>query len=78
MSTVGEKILQDALNLPTEERAEVAARLIESLEEARDPDIDAAWAAEVERRCKAIDAGEAVASDWEDVRRRIEAELRKA
>jgi len=78
MSTVGEKILQDALNLPTEERAEVAARLIESLEEARDPDIDAAWAAEVERRCKAIDAGEAVTSDWEDVRRRIEAELRKA
>ena len=77
MSTVGEKILQDALNLPEEERAEVAARLIESLEDPMDPDLDEAWAAEIERRCVALDAGEAVTSDWEEVRRRIEAELLK-
>jgi putative addiction module component (TIGR02574 family) len=77
MSTVAQRILQDALNLPEEERAEVAARLIESLEEATDPDLDEAWAAEIERRCVALDAGEAVASDWEEVRRRIEAELLK-
>jgi len=77
MSTVGERILQDAMNLPEEERAEVAARLIESLDEAKDPDVDEAWAAEIERRCVALDAGEAVTSDWEEVRRRIEAELLK-
>lgn len=77
MSPVGERILQDALNLPEEERAEVAARLIESLEEATDPDLDEAWAAEIERRCVALDTGEAVTSDWEEVRRRIEAELLK-
>jgi len=77
MSTVGERILQDAMNLPEEERAEVAARLIESLDEAKDPDVDEAWAAEIERRCVALDAGEAVTSDWEEVRRRIEAEFLK-
>jgi putative addiction module component (TIGR02574 family) len=77
MSTVGQKILQEALNLPEEERAEVAARLLESLEEAMDPDVDEAWAAEIERRCVALDSGEAVTSDWDEVRRRIEAELLK-
>jgi putative addiction module component (TIGR02574 family) len=77
MSTVGQKILQEALNLPEEERAEVAARLLESLEEAMDRDVDEAWAAEIERRCVALDSGEAVTSDWDEVRRRIEAELLK-
>ena len=38
-------------------------------------DIDDAWAREIERRCAAVDAGEAVLSDWDDVRLRIEGEL---
>jgi len=75
MITHCEKILQDALALSDAERAVVVARLIESLDETTDTDVDDAWAAEIERRCAALDAGVAETSDWEDVRRRIEADI---
>jgi putative addiction module component (TIGR02574 family) len=70
-----EQLLDEVLRLPEPERAEIAARLIESLEQDVDADVDAAWAAEIERRCAALDAGQAVTSDWNDVRRRIEREI---
>ena len=77
MSSAGQKILEDVLSLPEDERAEIAARLIESLDHGAEANVDEAWAAEIERRCAALDAGEAVASDWADVRRRIESQLLK-
>jgi len=75
MSSVAPKVLQDALALPARERAEIAARLIESLDDAADQGVDEAWAAEIERRCAALDAGDAVTSDWAEVRRRIEMQI---
>ena len=75
MSSTARKILQDVLALPEDERAAIAARLIESLDEGPDVGVDEAWAAEIERRCALLDAGQAVTSDWEDVRRRIEDDL---
>ncbi len=75
MSLMTERILQDALALPDDQRAELATRLLQSLDRVVDPDAEEAWAIEIERRCAALDAGEAVTSDWYDVRRRIEKEL---
>ncbi len=75
MTKSAEQLLDEVLRLPEQERAEIAARLIESLEREVDADVDAAWAAEIERRCAALDAGQAVTSDWNDVRRRIEEEI---
>jgi len=75
MSIVTERLLQDALALPDDQRAELAMRLIQSLDQDVDPDAEEAWAVEIERRCAALDAGETVTSDWHDVRRRIEKEL---
>jgi putative addiction module component (TIGR02574 family) len=78
VTTPADRILQDALGLSEQERAEIAARLIESLDIARDGDaaeIEEAWAAEIERRCAALDAGTTGTTDWEDVRRQIEAEI---
>ncbi|HEX7407881.1 MAG TPA: addiction module protein [Candidatus Binatia bacterium] len=78
MTTPADRILQDALGLSEQERAEIAARLIESLDIARDGDaaeIEEAWATEIERRCAALDAGTTGRTDWEDVRRQIEAEI---
>ena len=72
MTRNAERVLDDALRLPEQERAEVAARLISSLDAEADTDVDAAWIAEIERRCAELDAGTAVTSDWEEVRRRIE------
>ena len=70
-----ERLLAEALDLPETERADLAARLIESLDGAADADVDAAWATEIERRCAALDSGQAVSSDWSDVRQRIEREI---
>ena len=66
--------------MPIAERADVAAELLASLEdaEADNPaDVEAAWAAEIEKRARRVMAGESAGIPWEDVRRRAEAELRK-
>jgi putative addiction module component (TIGR02574 family) len=70
-----EDLIAEVLELPLEARAEVAARLLESLEEVPDPDVDEAWARELERRCAAVDSGEVVTSDWNVLRRRIEHDI---
>ena len=75
MSLITERIFEDVLALPNDERAELAVRLLQSLDSEKDPDSAEAWAIEIERRCAALDAGETTLSDWHDVRRRIEKEL---
>jgi putative addiction module component (TIGR02574 family) len=68
-------LLEQALSLPEHERAKIAARLLESLDDETQKDVDAVWAAEIERRCAAVDAGTLATSDWKDVRSRIEREI---
>ena len=78
MTVMGSRVLQDALALSEQERAEIAARLIQSLDvvaEGEAAEVEAAWAAEIERRCSALDAGTTGTTDWEDVRRQIKAEI---
>jgi putative addiction module component (TIGR02574 family) len=70
-----EELLSKALQLPEHDRAEMARRLLESLDADRSDDVNDAWLAEIERRCAAVDAGEAVTSDWEEFRQRIEREI---
>lgn len=63
-----------------QERADVAAQLLASLDEAASADpaeVEAAWAEEIERRARRVMAGETAGIPWEDVRRRAEAELRQ-
>ncbi len=79
MTSRAQELLREALTLPSEERADVAAELLASLDDT-DPDIanvEAAWAAEIEKRARRVLAGESPGIPWEDVRRRAEAELRK-
>jgi putative addiction module component (TIGR02574 family) len=68
-------LLEQALSLPEKDRAEIAARLLESLDDGDGEDIDAAWAQEIDRRCEALDEGEAVPSDWNEFRARIERDV---
>ena len=68
-------VLAQALSLPERDRAEIAARLLESLDPETQSDVDEAWAAEIERRCAAVDAGALTTSDWKDVRARIERDI---
>ncbi len=39
--------------------------------------VEAAWAAEIEKRARRALSGESAGEPWEDVRRRIEADLKK-
>ena len=74
MNRSTEALLLDALQLQTAERAELAAELIASLDGPADSDVAAAWAAELERRVAALDAGALKLEPWEDVKRRISRE----
>jgi putative addiction module component (TIGR02574 family) len=68
-------LLSEVLDLPEQDRAEVAARILESLEETQDAGVDEAWARELERRSAAVDSGQVVTSDWNVLRRRIERDI---
>jgi putative addiction module component (TIGR02574 family) len=50
-------ILKEALALPSEERAALAASLLDSLDTVGDEDAEAAWAIEVNRRVSELDEG---------------------
>lgn len=78
MSTTADEILRGALTLTDADRAEIAARLLRSLDEPVDAspaEIEAAWVAEIERRCAAIDRGETTMTEWDEVQRKIEVEI---
>lgn len=64
-------VLRDATELSEQDRAALAGFLIESLEAEPDPDVEAAWAAEIERRVQEIEAGTAKTVPWEEVRQRL-------
>jgi putative addiction module component (TIGR02574 family) len=66
MSELAGKILQQALALPVDERAEVAERLLCSLEPSL-PAIDRLWTREAEDRIDAYERGEIASFPAEDV-----------
>jgi putative addiction module component (TIGR02574 family) len=66
MSELAEKLIQQALGLPADERAEVAERLLSSLEQPLSA-IDHLWAQEAEDRIDAYERGEIEAIPAEDV-----------
>ena len=80
MSPRAQELLREAMALPVKERADLAAELLASLDDAaaEDPaEVEAAWTAEIERRARRVMTGETPGIPWEDVRRRAEADLRR-
>ena len=77
MTKAAEKILAEALTLDTRERADVAAKLLASLDGEPEAEVEAAWAAEVARRIEEIEAGRVELVPWEGVETRIEREILK-
>jgi putative addiction module component (TIGR02574 family) len=69
------RLLQDALDLPVQDRADLIAELLSSLEGEPDEDVEAAWAAEIERRARAALADPDGGEPWETVRDKLRAEL---
>ena len=64
------------MQLSVEERAELASELLATVDGPADENVEAAWAAEIERRAERAERGEESAEDWEVVKARLEAKYR--
>ncbi len=71
MTQKSQVVLEEALKLSPNERAEVAEQLIASLEEAPDTAVEEAWQQEVQRRLQQVERGEVKTIPWEEVQRRL-------
>jgi hypothetical protein len=67
-------LLTEVLELPLDERAKIAAELLESLEDA-EGEVEEAWASEIQKRVAAARAGELASTDWRMVLERVEREV---
>ncbi len=76
MSELADKLIAEAMKLPTQERARVAAELIASVDGEPDADADVAWAREIDLRVQRIKTEGPKGEDWQTVHDRIAARLR--
>ena len=75
MSSKAQKVLQEALTLPPAERADVAATLLDSLDEQEDEGVEQAWAQEIERRIREVESGAVKMIPWSEARCRLRARM---
>jgi putative addiction module component (TIGR02574 family) len=69
-----QELLNDAMRLPDEQRAALAAALIESLDPSVDEDAEAAWSVEIARRLREVETGEVKTIPWLQARQMIAAD----
>lgn len=69
MTLPAEDLLREALKLPRPDRERIAAALVASCDDVQDPQIEAAWRGEVERRIsEGLRTDWAGSRDWAEVR----------
>lgn len=71
MGAVIDKLTEQALALPSDVRAQLVDRLLESLDPARDETVQALWVAEATRRRDEIRSGAVKAVDGEEALERV-------
>ncbi len=71
MSRAVDDLYDKAFELSVEERAELAAKLLETLDAGEDSNVEEAWAAEIERRMTEYRAGRVRTIPWSEVRLRL-------
>ena len=71
MEAETQELLSRAMHLPEEQRAELAARLIESIDGPAEENVEEAWGREIKRRLDALESGLTRPVPWEEARRRI-------
>lgn len=80
MTPRAQDLLREALALPAKDRADVAAELLASLEEAAFDDlatVETEWAREIEARAERALPGDSASSRWTDVRDAVARRLAK-
>ena len=75
MTQAAKRIFERALDLSPDDRAQLADRLLKSLEGADEAAIAEAWDAEAARRADQIDTGAVRAIPWDEAERLIFGEL---
>ncbi len=70
MTQQADELLQRALALSDEERAELASTLIDSLDAILDPNAEAAWQEEIARRAEELKSRNVESVSWQTVRER--------
>jgi putative addiction module component (TIGR02574 family) len=73
MSRKLQELFEEASALPEHDRATLADLLLESLGDERDEGVEQAWEEEIERRIRAVDAGEMATIPWEEVQAELHA-----
>ncbi len=71
MTAIAEKVMETALGLSPEDRAELIERLFFSFDKAVEHPEDEAWKVEIESRIEAYNAGEIKASSADEIFNRI-------
>ena len=77
MNALAEKLAEDALTLPDDDRAALADVLLRSLKAPAGEEIDRLWAEEAERRVKEIEDGTVELLDGHEVMEEARARLRR-
>ena len=70
MTQEAHDLLQKALALPENERAELAGSLLSSLDTVVDTEVDVAWQQEIARRAQDVQSGKVGTVPWEEVRQK--------
>ena len=78
MTGKAQRVLREALKLPPKARADIAGTLLHSLDQREDPDVEAAWALEIERRLSDVESGKVKLVPWERARKSLWAGLKRA
>ena len=76
MNARSKRLLDEVLELPTEERNAFAAELLENIEAPPDTRSGAEWAAEIDRRAKEALDPNWKGHSWEEVRADVQRSLR--
>ena len=76
MPRLARELESQALKLPRRARARLAQRLISSLDQEVDPDVEKLWLAEAERRLAELKSGKVAAIPADQVMKRARASLR--
>ena len=71
MTTDFEAITAAALALPEGQRADLLCRLMDSLDDPPDADVEQAWDAEIARRLEDVRSGKEKGIPWEEARKQI-------
>ena len=69
MKQTTKKVLDAVMELPEKEKLRVVEELLAGLEGEADPDTEAAWTAEIERRTREIEQGEVKPVPWSTVKK---------